>query len=268
MSKESKIEKLKKLLVLASGNANEAEAMAALAKAQEYAATYGLNIDNIKTEEGLKAARKGYGKSSSIFSGFGGNTDSRLQFAPVDALLWKDIARFCDVMIGVTKDSDGDNCIEYYGQEADVELAIYLRATIAKAMDFEWSVHEMLLDNEYRPNMQTSTRNMQAAMNKVFVLKHSFWQGMADRLRERMMFLHRQRTEAATEGSDSRALMVVKEKMLAERAKEDGFRSAVGARGQHHAVDSAMYATGHQRGGAVDLGRGVSAKSPLAIGRR
>lgn len=246
-SNKARLDKLRKLLALGLGNANEAEAAAAIRKAQEYAETHGLNLDDLADEVKREEAAEGYRKSGPLFSGID-------KWADVDLYMWKAIAFFCDCKVGITRDDDGDWAIEYFGHEVDLELAQYLRVVIARAMEYEWDVMALGLGSDARPDEQSSAARKVAADKRRAVIKESFLRGMTDRLKQRMIDVRADRA-MRTSGNQ---LVVLKQALLVQKAEEAGFTEAQGSKARSVAADAAAYHSGFQRGDAVNLGRGVA----------
>lgn len=247
---DTKKDKLRKLLALADGTANEAEAMAALQKAQDYAATYGLSLDDIRnsTEES-----RDFVTTDPLYSGRSGNAKKWRNWTICDWHLWKPLSEFCGVKVRVAVDADGDNALQYFGHSADVDLVIYLRKNINKAFNMEWEVYrDFVLDERVR----LSTAKLDTAM-------YSFTLGMADRLRERMTALRKEQT-AIPAGNE---LIVLKGALVEKKANEVGFQEHRGSAGAARSVDGAAWAAGRDSGDRVAFGRGVSGNGVKMIGR-
>lgn len=227
--RERKLDKLRKLLALATNNPNKAEALAAIAKLHKRATEFGLTLDQIKSSA---AATNDYG-SRSEYSG-------EKQFGYVDRFLWRAIAAFCCCKVGVGRDADGDLTIVYFGHEVDVELAFWLRGTIRSAMAFEWGI--------YRDFVLPKGADLTTAMR-------SFHEGLAGEMINRM--------EAVDRGTPTtgRDLIVAKQALVETKAAEAGFQEAKGGRSYARKVDSAAFGAGASAGRRIDIGRGVSGRT-------
>lgn len=234
-TRAKRLERLRKLLALAKGNASEAEAMAAIGKAHDYADRFGLSMDEARQKE--KDGDVADYRAQAFYSG---ETD----YDAVDKYLWRDIAKFCCVRVTNTadgetlaRDEDGDLVLIYQGEPADVELAIWLRATARAAMRFEWEVYR---DFVYKREVPLN------------VAMQSFHRGFADKARARME-AHERR--AAPTGKE---LVVVKQALLVQAAEAHGWHDPFLGRGSRARVDGAAYGAGEAAGGRVDIGRGVA----------
>lgn len=221
-------EKLHKLLALATGNTNKAEAMAAVEKARRYAAEYGLSLAEAEATKDFRDYRE-----KAVYSG-------EKQFAFVDQYLWRTIANFCRCKVGTGRDEDGDLTIVFFGHDVDVELAHWLRATIRAAMAFEWQI--------YRDFVMGKGESVARAMT-------SFHMGMARELSDRMAVVENKDHFEGT--SDSRALVVKKWELVNAAASAMGFQEAKGGRGRSVNIDGEAYGAGQSAGRRVDIGRGV-----------
>lgn len=262
----AKLEKLRKLLALAAAQsgATEAEALGALAKAQEYATTHGLSIEEANSKT-FKASDH-YSASGPLFSSTH-HADYYRSLCPADAYLWMAIRKFCGVYVRLTKDSDGDNAIEYFGHEADVELAMFLRLTMNKAMFAGWGALQYTLPSDARPDWATTAAERKRTEAKQYEMRHAFFLGFADTVRTRMQWLIDTRNEHVSP-SVGTALVAIKDSLIKAEAAKIGFYDAIGVHGKHRPVDSETYGAGKQHGHSVDLGRGVGGgNKTLAIGR-
>lgn len=233
--RKKRLKKLRKILNLAQGNVNKAEALASISKAMAYAAQYGLSLAEAEDMKDFSE----YGKRSA-YSG-------TKNYGYVDRYLWKDIAKFCHCKVGVEMDEDGDHCIVFFGHEADVDIAFWLRGNIRAAMKFEYEI--------YRDFVASGRQGVDA--------RDSFHLGFANEVRERMGVV-----DAAPKTSDSTALVVKKWEIVNAAAKEAGFVEAQGSAGRRVNHDGNAYAAGSAAGRRVNLGRGVSGNGSVKmIGR-
>lgn len=233
--RKKKLATLASLLAMAEGKANKAEAMNAIDKLQERAARFGFTMEEIRS--GL-AARDDNFKKTSMYSG-------ETQYGYVDRFLWKTIAEFCNVLVGVGVDSDGDLTLQHFGTEADVELAKWLRATIKAAMAFEWGV--------YRDFVMPKGGSVRAEIE-------GFHRGIADELRERM------EVQRKVVPSDRNEIIVATMALVQQKARDTGFAEAVAGRGRAVNMSEGAYGAGRQAGARVNIGRGVAGGGAKMIG--
>lgn len=234
--RKKKLATLASLLAMAEGKANKAEAMNAIDKLQERAARFGFTMEEIRN--GL-AARDDNFKTASMYSG-------EKQYGFVDQFLWKTIAEFCNVLVGVGVDSDGDLTLRYFGTDADVELAKWLRATIKAAMALEWGV--------YRDFVMAKGSNIPQEMR-------GFHRGLADELRERM------EVKRKVVPSERNEIIVATMALVVQKARETGFAEAVAGKGRAYNMSEAAYGAGRQAGARVNIGRGVAGGGAKMIGK-
>ena len=237
---ETKREKLAKLLALATGNANQAEAEAAFAKAAKMAEVYGLSLEDIRK---ATKATKDFIKSQ-FYSGKP-NRDNTLSWTPVDYHMVFALAKFCTVQFRVCKDEDGDNCIEFFGHSIDVDIARHLRGVISRAMAAEWAAYELFDCADIRSSAQ-----------KLAKAKLSFFAAMASHMKERMREIVEFNAQSATGGT---ALVVAKDGMLKEKAKEVGFVQTKGGTSRSYRADPEASRAGREAGGRVKLQESVAA---------
>jgi hypothetical protein len=238
--KESKRAKLAKLLALAADTANEHAANAAMAKALEMAEAYGLSLDDIAKGN---AASKDYIRTGPQFSSFR-SADRFKSFYPVDFFLSFALAAFCDVKFKVCADADGDNAIEYFGHSIDVDITLHLRKVIGHAMIGEWKAYEMFDTDGMSERAKETAR-------------YSFMQGMAARLRVRMLELKND-SNARHVAEDGRSLVVVKAAELARKASEVGFAETAKGSAYNRAQDYEAGRAGNDAGNRVPLRSAVA----------
>lgn len=243
LTRAEKIERVRSLMAMAKGRANEAEAMAALGKAQKLASDYGLSQSDIEKNG---AAAHDFVKSDPMFSGLRGAGDDA--FTMCDMTLWDAVAKFCYVKVGQNLSVDGkDNQFIYFGYSIDVEIAKALRFTINGAMNDEWMVYRDLFSKHIR----TEANDAKA--------KWSFGQEMGRRIRQRMQEIRQWEREEEKASGLSTSLVVSKEGLLALRAKEAGFKEIVPGYGKARAHDYSAAMAGRDAGNRVKLQTSVSA---------
>ena len=227
--RKKKLDKLAKLLALANNNPNKAEAMAAIAKLTALREEYGFTDADI---ENGRMASEGIFTERSAYSG-------EKDFGFCDRFLWKSIADFCGVMVGVGTDEDGDLTIRFYGLDSDVDLAFWLRNQIKAAMAFEWGI--------YRDFVMGPKERVSVAMP-------NFHMGFAEEMRERMSVV-RVKEQAA---SGRNEIMLKSMEIVRAKARDAGFTEAVGGRRSTGAGDASAYSAGRDAGGRVNMGRAVT----------
>lgn len=223
---ESAIRKINALRAKARENANatEAEAMAALEKAAELMAKYGV------TEAQLAAAELGEGLKRT------GWRPKYKNVHPVTKYVSTAIGEFCGVAAWRR-----DNQSEFYGIEQDAEMAEYLTEMIANCMDGEWRTY--CRENPARQGV---------SRHKEF---WSFTAGMGTRVAARLRELVEERERAMS--SDSRALVVNKQAVMCSAAEQAlGLRLKT-SRGRGIAADGRALGAGRSAGDRVNLSRPV-----------
>jgi len=234
--RKKKLATLASLLAMAEGKANEAEAMNAIDQLQARAARFGFTMEEIRS--GM-AARDDNFKTASMYSG-------EKNYGFVDQFLWKTIAEFCNVLVGVGVDSDGDLTLRYFGTDADVELAKWLRATIKAAMAFEWSV--------YRDFVMPKGSNVSHEIQ-------GFHRGVAANMRERM------EVQRKIVPSERNEIIVATMALVRQKAQDTGFAEAVAGYGRAKTMSDGAYNAGRMAGARINIGRGVAGGGAKMIGK-
>lgn len=207
---------------------SEAEAMAAAAKVGELLAVYGLSMGEVELREEACVQRRlpvlGPGRQAMRW-------------------LYPALLRLCECR-GWT---DGRQDFVLFGLEPDVQMAEYLMAVVARALETE--------EAQYRasPAYAARTQPPQAVLR-------SFRYGFADRVGKRLdeMARARERSETATAApaSGGTALVVVKQRIIQEKFRELG----VNLRTVYSSAtvrDRGAYGHGAEAGGRVGLNRPV-----------
>lgn len=230
--RDAKLDKARKLRRKAASTTSEAEAMACIAIVRKLQAECGLTLEEIEREDEFTSAA--HFQTAEFYSGDNAwnHVDMNLAFV---------IAEFCRVKVGTKFKNNGVKNTEYFlqffGHEADVENASWLRETIKAAMLFEWEI--------YRDFVMPKGSDQRVA-------RRSFSMGMAGRLRQRMEEAKRDDDEEST------ALTIRVNALVEQRAKEAGFTEAKGARRTVRTHDAGAYASGQDAGSRVNIGRGVT----------
>lgn len=174
---------------------SEAEAMAAAAKVGELLAVYGLTMSEVELRQETCVQRR------------------LPMLGPVrQAMKWlyPSLLRLCECR-GWT---DGRQDFVLFGLEPDVQMAEYLMAVVARALETE--------EGHYRAGPEYAARRQPAQ-----VVLRSFRYGFADRVGKRLdaMALERERVQARAEAaphSQGTALVLVKQQILREQFRELG----------------------------------------------
>jgi hypothetical protein len=231
---EKRLEKLRKLLNLAESKGNEAEAMAAIGKAREFAEKYGLSLEDAQAQA-ASGDTEGF-RAETRKSGVGAWCDA-------DNYMSKHISRYCDCIVGNVRQSAGDVwSLEYVGDAVDVELAMWLRGTINRAMFYEWEAYR---DFVWKYD---KARKSEAAACETFKT------AMALRLAERMKDAKAPVLAAET----GKALIIAKKDIILNFMRERGIQAAQYGKRAASAYDAKAASYGRAAGDKVPLGRGVS----------
>jgi Protein of unknown function (DUF2786) len=206
---------------------SEAEAMAAAAKVGELLAVYGLTMSEVELREEVCLQR-------------------RLPvLGPVrQAMRWlfPSLLRLCECR-GWT---DGRQDFVLFGLEPDVQMAEYLMAVIARALETE--------ETRYRASTEYAQRRQPAQ-----AVLRSFRYGFADRVGKRLDAMARDREKAETRhhaANTGTALVLVKQQIIQEKFRGLG----VNLRTVYSTAtvrDRDAYSRGAEAGGRVGLRRPV-----------
>ncbi len=233
--RDAKLEAARNLRKKATSTTSEAEAMACIALVRKLQAKYGLTLDEIEAES--EATSRDHFKDSGMYSGEGA-------WNHVDMNLTFDIGRFCRVKVGTEfrPTSNGgkrttEYFIHYFGHEADVENAVWLRENVKAAMLFEWEIYRDFV--------------MKPGTDRV-IARRSFCMGMSERIRQRIAVAEQD------DDDDCTALTIRVNALVEKRAQEVGFVEAQGAARRRTKADMSAYGAGQAAGGRVDIGRGVT----------
>lgn len=140
----------------------------------------------------------------------------------------------------------------YFGFEADVQMAVYLHAIIARAIATETE------------GFRQADQRLKAA--RLRLATRSFQHGLVTRLAERLATLHAEReTGLRTETVRGTALVLAKHSVVAEAFRETKIR--LSRRGTAAmTVDQRAFAAGALAGNGINLGRPVEDASPELLG--
>ncbi len=218
---------------------SEAEAMAAAAKVGELLAVYGLTMSEVELREEACLQR-------------------RLPvLGPVrQAMKWlyPALLRLCECR-GWT---DGRQEFVLFGLEPDVQMAEYLMAVVARALETE--------EAKYRASPEYAARRQPPQ-----AMLRSFRYGFADRVGKRLdaMAQERERTEATHKAaSTGTALVLVKQQIIGEKFRELGVHLRT-VYSTATVRDRGAYGAGAAAGGRVGLNTPVGAGAAGGkLGRR
>jgi hypothetical protein len=202
---------------------SEAEAMAAAAKVGELLAVYGLSMSEVELREEACVQRR---------LAVAGTGRQAIKW------LYPALLRLCECR-GWT---DGSQDFVLFGLEPDVQMAEYLLAVIARALETE--------EARYRASPAYAERTQPAQ-----AVLRSFRYGFADRVGKRLdeMARERERREAAP-ASAGTALVVVKQRLIQEKFQELGVRLRT-VYSSATVRDRGAYGHGAEAGGRVGLNR-------------
>jgi hypothetical protein len=227
----AKLESARALRRKAASTTSEAEAMNCIALMRKLQKSCGLTLDEIEADGAAVSSEHFTKATMQSGSGHWNHVDMNMAF---------DIAEFCHVKVGTIYpivNNVKEYHLAFFGYEADVDNATWLRETIKAAMLWEWEVYR---DFSMPPGTYQSTA------------RRVFSRNMAARLRERM-----QREKDADDAATT-ALTLRVNSLVAQRAKEVGFVEAKASyrtttdRNDHAAM------AGRMAGDRVDMGRGVT----------
>nr|WP_232478795.1 DUF2786 domain-containing protein [Roseomonas rosulenta] len=208
---------------------SEAEALAAAQKIGELLEIYGLSMSEVELRQEACIQRQ------SVFSG------PRLQALGSIFLPIIELTETKGWMVG-------RNTFVFYGLEPDVLMAEYLLQVVARAVDHEEAAFRA--SDAYRQGRATPQNRLR-----------SFRYGFAERVSKRIADLaaHRRAAEAAarTPAASGTALVLVKQRLIAEGFRELGIRLRTSYT-TRTVRDGTAYRTGMEAGGRVNLERPVN----------
>lgn len=203
--------------------ASEAEAYTAMQMALKLADKYGVSLEDLEREDHEVHER-------AVESG-----ENRL--SEVDSLCAVTIATFCDCR-AFRKTTGRTHYVHFVGLDSDVELALFIRDTVQKAMNFEFAVYK----NFVHEGPMTGVRA-------------SFMLGMAGRINERLNEFKRQDSEF----DKSKNALIVKKGDIIQAYFSDNNISVRNARRSSNVIrNETAYQSGKISGNAVNMGRGVN----------
>jgi hypothetical protein len=258
MEQASKHERAKRLIrdllnKTVENGATEAEALAAFEKANELMLQYDISIEDAQQvrDDTYGALKRQYGK---------GSARRRTWHEAIDLAM--PIATFTGTEVWR---SPREGTVHYFGRKQDVELAHYLLDLCINTCESEWQAFRQLhtLRNEYGISQggDTSIRG-----------RKSFLRGMIHRMSDRLYKLAAERQAAMAQTEKSRALVVVKQQVVAEKFRaykaQSGLRLVSSGTQRRTYSHGANYAAGQAAGDRVNFGTGVGqAGSAGRLGR-
>jgi len=205
--------------------ATEAEAMAALAKADKLMAEHGLSEADLEVAEAKRDMRAGEFK-------YGIKTQH-----PCAKWCSKTIGEFCGVVTWYSKREQASNG---FGFNGDVEMYEFLLKLVHDSMNREWK--EYLPNNPKRPGLSRHTEYW------------SFMLGMAERINEKIMALMEEREVVVdSTGTD----LVVKKFEVIEAGMKEMLPGLQLRQGRSRGIraDGSAMAEGRKAGDRVNLNR-------------
>lgn len=170
--------------------AGETEANAAMTMAQKLMQEHGVTMEDIKTQE----------RKSDDFSEKKIN-EGRKNLHEVDLYgITSAIATFTDTTAFKRKIRGQDASLVFFGYNADVELAEYIREVCKRAMETEWK--QFVANNDLTGHKRAHRKN--------------FMIGMSDRIAKRLRTLKESHTESTT-GTE---LVVLKNQLVVQALNE------------------------------------------------
>lgn len=250
MSEQQKrLEKLRKLLALSEGTANEAEMLAALGKAMEYADKYGLSLEDAKNnpDERIEAGRM------NVKSGWN-------EWSFLDAELGPKLCAFLRLKaVNAWQPKDGIYEITYVGEPAAVELFGWIRRTIMATYKYEKEVYEKFVHRDMPASERPTLDNA----------RKSFLFGFCRKIQARIDEIMKARLMALspTDRASRDALVVVTSALIEASIKKHGDVPVSYKTRSVGKVDMSAYGAGQAAGARVEMGRGVGKGGALRIGR-
>lgn len=236
--REKLLTKLQALLEMTERNGcTEAEAALAADHAARLMQKHGLSLADLKAAsptdvcclEGLKGGKR--------------HTHEVQWTVPI-------IARFTQTRTWLTKSvlkrskakKQIEVVIQFFGIKNDVAIAIFLAKTFQQALDLEWT--------RYWTKARAITLFTEHAARKGFMI------GMTDRLNDRLNEMIRQREIQGTSENDCRAIVVLKEDVIAKAFADLGVKFDSKVRNTSHRIDPMAYRAGHEAGAGVSFTAG------------
>lgn len=212
----------------------EAEALVAAAKVSKLMEEYQLSISDINEikDDVYGALKKQYGNGS-----------LRRRAWHETKKAWCAIASFTDTQCWVSGTD-----LTFFGSKTDCEIAFFLCDLIKNTSEVEWKAYKSSAD-------ATLTNRTGRA---------SFMAGFSSRISQRLHELKKQRKDALNQNVNSKALVVVKDQVVAEKfalyKKTNNLRlqASYSHSGRY---DGETYGAGRRAGEKVNISSGISGSS-------
>jgi len=232
------------LLAKASDQAaSESEAAACMAMARKLMEQYSISENDLKnvTSDSFREA------SWKVKQTRHGNAPH-----PVDLKLGGIIAKFCGCRAWLHNNSDGSQEVKFFGLEADVALAEWLRLTLVTTFDENWETYK---------KVQRDTRRLKTLPQA----RQSFTIGFADAIAGRLEKWMLPEKPDSVEAKEKNALVVKKYDLVTEELAKRGIKLKVRRSANVGAFDSGAFGAGGVAGNSATVGRGVGNGGTLLL---
>ena len=218
--------------------ATEAEALTSLNMAMKLSEQYGVNLADLENEQN-KIEFSSYCTSSNA---------GKAWLHEVDNLLGNPISNFCDVKASRSwPNAVEDATITFFGLEADVLLATFVRDRLKATMDYEWGLWKRY---EMEGKLTASMRV-------------SFMKGFSQRITSRMVEF---KAKTAHFSRDKHALTVRKEGLIAAEQKRRGLSYGKASKTKNKfGYHAQAGAAGAAAGNAADIGQATARNSNAGL---
>jgi hypothetical protein len=215
----------------------EQEALAAAAKVSKLMEDYQLSMKDVQEvrDDIYGAMKRKYGGGS-----------ARRRTWHETKMLWYAISQFTDTHCWMNDDN-----LCFFGSKTDCEIAFYLCDLVKNTAETEWQSYR-------RACCGNTDRTARAA----------FMQGFCVRLSNRLIKMRDERRQALNQAEGSRALVVVKDQVVA--AKFEQYKAEKGMRlrsasQRRTARDGGAYAAGEAAGNRATITTGVGGSQPKGL---
>lgn len=213
----------------------EEEALAAAEKVSQLMADYQLSLTDIK-----EVQDDVYGAMSKVYAG---GSECRRTWHETK-LTWMAVADFCDCECWTSQDK-----LVFFGSKNDCEISFYMADLIKNTADAEWKIY------------QAKIRKGRQSGNTDRTARAAFMTGFSSRISARLRDLKKMRDSKTQTTEQSRALVLVKEQVVAAKfdayCKQNGMKlRTTKVRRRSHDVQA--YLAGQSAGEKASLGSGIS----------
>lgn len=208
----------------------EAEALQAAQKISELLETYQLELAdlNLINDDLYSALSRTYG---------GGSTRRRCWHETFQT--WSAVADFTDTLYWCREDQ-----LVFFGSSTDCEIAFFLCDLFKNTAELEWQTFRRLKSG------RTDRRG-----------RASFMAGFSLRIKERLLQLKKTRAQNVTKEPTSRALVILKEQVVAQKFSDyqrvTGLRLRTSSRGSMTDYDMPTYVAGAAAGSRTTITVGI-----------